>query len=257
MKSLVKYLKKREAEILFLLRKAKEDFTVNDFHKLRVEIKKLNAFFEMVDFCVSGFKRGKKYKPFRLIFKQAGRVRELQVEEEMLSAFFMENSLQDYRLELSRALEKEKESFFSINDQKKQDLLQDKILKTIPFLKKINRKKMAAYMEFAWKKIEKILEQENLLSENLHFLRKRIKKLLYNRVLVSKGGGKKTVSITDDLSDMLGKWNDGQVILNRLEAAMNSGKIKPGELLQIENLKAQIMSNNAQMFDQIKLSIHS
>jgi len=257
MKLLVKYLKIREAEILFLLGKPKESFTVDDFHKLRVEIKKLNAFFEMVNFCVSDFKRKKIYKPFRLIFKQAGKVRELQVEEEMLSAYFIENSLQDYRLELRNTLEKEIESFFSILDQKRIDSLQGKISKTNSFLKKINRKKMAAYMEFSWKKIEKILDQKNLLSENLHFLRKRIKKFLYNRELVSKGGWEKTVSITDDLPDLLGKWNDGQVILNRLEAAINYGKINPKELHQIEKVKEQIASNNAHMFDQIKLSIHS
>lgn len=257
MKLLEKYLKKIEAEILFLLGKARQDFTVNDFHKLRVEIKKLNAFFELVDFCVAGFNRKKIYKPFRMIFKQAGKVRELQVEEGMLSTYFIKNSLQDYRLGMRSALEKEIKSFFSILDKKTEESLQGNISKTSTFLKEINKKKLSEYLKFAWKKTQKILERENLLPENLHFLRKRIKIFFYNSALQSFGKETNGISITEDLSDLLGKWHDGQVILDRLEIAMNSGQINPAELFQIEKLREDIASKNAQMFAQIQLIIHS
>ena len=91
MKAPTKYLKKREDAINFLLEKPTRAYTIDTFHKLRVEINKLNAFFELINFYSKDFKRKKTFKPFKLIFRQAGKVRELQVEEAILRKYFLNN----------------------------------------------------------------------------------------------------------------------------------------------------------------------
>ena len=68
MKALKKYLKKRKSAITFLLEKQQESFTPDTFHTLRLEIKKLNALFDLVNFCSKSFKQKKTFKPFKLIF---------------------------------------------------------------------------------------------------------------------------------------------------------------------------------------------
>lgn len=54
MKTLTKYIKKRETVIDFLLRKPSNKYTPNTFHKLRVEIKKLNSIFDLINFPQDG-----------------------------------------------------------------------------------------------------------------------------------------------------------------------------------------------------------
>jgi len=58
-KALTEYFKNREDAISFLLQKSARAYTPVTFHKLRVEIKKVNAFFELINFCSKDFKRKK------------------------------------------------------------------------------------------------------------------------------------------------------------------------------------------------------
>jgi len=50
----------------------------------------------------------KKIKPLKLIFRQAGKVRELQIEEAMLRKYFINNLLKDYRASLKKLRLKDK-----------------------------------------------------------------------------------------------------------------------------------------------------
>ena len=68
-----------------------ENYDAGSFHDPRVEIKKLRALFELIDFCVKGFARKKSLKPLLGIFRQAGKVREIHVEDELIRKHFAEN----------------------------------------------------------------------------------------------------------------------------------------------------------------------
>ena len=57
MKIGAEFLKKQEEALTFLLVKPSAKFTSNDFHQLRLEIKKLNAFLDLVNFCSNDFNR--------------------------------------------------------------------------------------------------------------------------------------------------------------------------------------------------------
>ena len=97
MKSLKKYLGKRERAIAALL---KEDVRSCDplaVHAIRVEIKKMSAFFHLMNYAVREFKRKKTFKPLKVIFRQAGKLRELQVEEAMLKKYAIKSLPNDYR----------------------------------------------------------------------------------------------------------------------------------------------------------------
>ena len=63
MKLKAKYLKKRRDTINSLLEKPKRLYTPTAFHKLRVELKKLNAFFDLIKFCSKDFKQKKHLSP--------------------------------------------------------------------------------------------------------------------------------------------------------------------------------------------------
>ena len=78
-KSLPKYLRRREDAITTLLEKQKRVYTPAHIHQLRLELKKIDALFELLNYCSKGFKMDKTFKPFKMIIDQAGKVRELQI----------------------------------------------------------------------------------------------------------------------------------------------------------------------------------
>jgi hypothetical protein len=75
------FLLKRERFILELLNLIPENYNSDSFHDRRVEIKILKALFELLDSCVKGIGSKKSFHPFPEIFRQAGKVRDIQVED--------------------------------------------------------------------------------------------------------------------------------------------------------------------------------
>ncbi len=140
MKALKKYLKKRKSAITVLLEKQPEFFTSDTFHTLRLEIKKLNALFDLVAFCSKGFQQKKTLKPFKLIFRQAGKIREIQVEEALLEAHFSPDFVIQHRNDLEKTLTEEFNNFFLISNPSFVQKLQKKYSKINAALAKTNKK---------------------------------------------------------------------------------------------------------------------
>src|SRR5262245_15090748 len=105
---LKKYLRKRERKTTGLLDKPDQKFTQDNFHDLRVEIKKVRALAAMLESIVKNFDAKKILKPLKNIFSQAGKVRELQLEENMLHKRDPRRHLKTYVENLSLMKEKEK-----------------------------------------------------------------------------------------------------------------------------------------------------
>lgn len=257
MKALIKYLKNREDAINFLLKKSKRAYTPTTFHKLRVEIKKLNAFFELIHFCSNNFKYKKIIKPLKLIFRQAGKVRELQVEEAMLRKYLINNLLKNYRASLTKLRLKEQEDFFSIANKKFIARLTKTYREILPFLTKTDKKKVNSYMEKKRKKIEKLLSQDTLQKTQVHALRKRLKKFHYSLESLNLKKKNRLLPKKDVLPDLLGKWHDFQVIIRHLKKAMDTYRINPKEMGQLEKIKAKFSSDSELLFNKIIVTIHT
>ena len=60
MKKILNYLLAREDAIFKLLKTPREFYTETTFHKLRVEIKKLAAFFDLLEYCSPNFNQKKQ-----------------------------------------------------------------------------------------------------------------------------------------------------------------------------------------------------
>lgn len=257
MKVLTKYFKKRENAINFLLKKPQLAYTPDTFHKLRVEIKKLNAFFELINFCSNGFKQKKTFKPFKLIFHHAGKVRELQVEEAMLRKYFLKNLLKEYRGSLKELQLKEQKVFFSIANKMFATRLNEKYCQIVPFLKKIDKNKVKSYMEKKRKLIEKLLSQYTLQKPQIHALRKSLKTFNYNRKSLDLEKKNKLLPKKDVLSELLGKWHDCRIIIRHLRKAIDTGGINLKEVSQIKKITAKFSSESQQLFNKMKVVIPS
>ena len=257
MKLNVKYLKNRRDAINFLLEKPKRLYTPATFHKLRVELKKFDAFFDLIKFSTKDFKQKKTFKPFKLIFIHAGKVRELQVEEAMLKKYFLDNLLTEYSNSLKKLRLQEQKDYFSIVNKKFASEVKKKYREIVPFIAQMDKKKVKDYMKKKKSKIEKLLSQGTLETPQAHALRKRLKKFNYNRKSLNLGKQEKSLSNKDVLPDLLGKWHDCQVVIKHLKKSMNTIGKDSKEVTQRKTVKANISSDSKELFSKINAAIHT
>lgn len=253
MKTLEKYLKHRETAIISLLEHPRSKYTPGTIHKIRLEIKKLNALFNLINYCSNDFKLKKTFKPFNKIFQLAGKIRELQLEESMLENFFANNEPNNYKTSLKLLKLKEDVYFFLITDQKFVDLLRRKLGLTSLFLPFVNKNKAKTYLKEQQDLTNQFLSQKTILPQQIHELRKQLKTLKYNGKSLSFK--KKYFSKKDVFTELLGNWHDLQVISKRLNKMKEIEDTSLEDKILFEKIIAEITSKSEILFEEINLVI--
>ena len=253
MKGLKKYLNNRQEAIDLILKKPKQLYTAETFHKLRVEIKKLRALFELINHCASEFKKDKNFAPFKLIFRQAGKVRELQVEEAMLKKHFKTNLLKEYKAHLKKLKLEEQEKYFSIINKKEVKILAPQYSHTIYYLKEVNEKKATRYLKKKRLKIGKIIRQKMLSKIQLHELRKKLKTFNYNLKMLDLLNKNKSIHKKNILPELLGKWHDCEITIGNLKKEIKNANIKEKD--QLNKIGSKISSESKILLNKIKSAL--
>lgn len=254
MNKLKKYLKSREESILFILKKPRRLYTAGTFHKLRVDIKKLNALNDIIKYCSPGFKRKKIFSLFKQIFRQAGKVRDIQIEEAMLKKYFKANLLKEYRSGLRQLRLKEQDTYFEIINKKTLKNVNKSSRAIQSFIGDVNKKKAHKYLDNKRVEIAGLLNQNHLAKAQAHELRKRLKIVNYNQKIISFKKND-TMQQLESLTELLGKWNDGQVTIRNLKKAIKDSSINTHEINQLKEIKTLITSDNEKLFSQIKQTV--
>jgi len=209
--SIQDYFKKRSSAISELLKKPPGRFSAEDYHRLRVEIKKVRAVMTMPCDGVKKEKLKKLLKPARKLFKQAGKVRTVQLETSILKKYDPRHKLKLFLHQRQLQELKLKKEFSRVHHRKKDGLkksLEIFLCKT----KKIKKEDALAFLDREKKEITGIARYKKLEPAHVHELRKRIKKLYYN--IKSLGMNKKGLGIKNGnrLLDVIGKWHDCELM---------------------------------------------
>ncbi len=258
MKTIQLYFNNREAAISFLLDRPGQKYTSATFHKLRVEIKKLDALFDLINYCSKNFRRDKYFKPFKLIFHQAGKVRELQLEETTLKRYTAVNSLKGYRINLRNQLLKEQDEFFIVTNRKLIEKLKTIYHQIVPFVNNVSNTKVNAYIKKRKGIIEKIIKRKHLQMQDpreLHELRKKLKKFNYNRKSLPVENKNKPLANKNVLPVLLGKWHDCQVIILHLQKVIEKGEINSKEIGQLQKIEQKISADRELQLKKIQRAI--
>ena len=222
---LKKYFNKRKKAINLLLKKPHHSFTPDTFHKLRVEIKKLVALCDIINACSKDFKKSKTLEPIKLIFDQAGKVRELYIEEKIIKKYFIPPLLKLYRQSLKEVRLKEQADFFSTIDKKIMEELKTMNREIVSYIDQLNKKEVYQYMKQERQEIKKHLGQDSIQVKEAHDLRKLLKKFNYNRESLKLENKFKPLPKENILPDLLGEWHDEEVTIRHLKKAMTNDKI--------------------------------
>ena len=248
LKSDSNYLKKIRKNITTLLKKSPEKFEDEDYHKLRVEIKKLKALAGFVEFSNQKFSKKKQLKPFSKIYKYAGKVRELQLEV----SFLQKNNAQfieQYLCDLERRIEKQKKKFASLSFKKIKRKTK-KAMKTFQtFFDKTTAADNFQFIRGEREKISKLSGQLPLKPANAHELRKILKEDFYNRKRMDQASPK--IKAEDDFLELLGSWHDCVVLNNQIGTSVFKAKINPAELGELLKINAEVSAKSEKLFAEI------
>lgn len=247
MKGLKKYLEHRRVKIIHLLEKPRSRYCPEDFHQLRTEIKKFNAVLHLIHYCSPGIKRKKLFKPFRLVFSQAGKIRELQIEEAYLQENVSNDVLVIYRQRLQMKIQQNEIEFFELLNPGMIHHLENHFKKIIPFLSEIDQSKTHRYLQMMKNEILHLICQNDLPAEKVHELRKKLKSYNYTLDCLSLKNKETGIPGSKNLGILLGDWHDLQVILGHLEEAASDPFIPPREVVEINKLIQTIRERSGKM----------
>lgn len=247
----------RTKAIDVLLEKPVQKFTVEDFHKLRVEIKKLKSQFKLVNFCSKKFEWKKHFKSFQSIFQQAGKVRELQVEEASLKKYALYKGLKTYIKKLKKVRQEEKFFFLLMINKDLRTRLKKSKKRVLSLIETINKKDAKSYLNKKRKQIENLISGKQLKIEKAHELRKLIKEFYYNIKSLNFPKQIKLLKETDSFQTVLGKWHDCEVIKVHLNEAMeDKAAMGPSEIKQLKKVKTKLSADCEILFNKINTAIY-
>lgn len=255
MDKLKTYLINRDKAITTLLNKPRRTFTFDDFHDLRVEIKKLDALFELLNSCIPEFKRKKTFAPFDSIFQQAGKVRELQLEQTVLKKYFLKEVPPDLTRTIKSQLSKEKKEYFSLIRALGTSSLHNINRKITLVLGHITKAKYTRYLRDKRKNIITLLDQDEIEPEQIHPLRKQLKSFTYNLKSLGIAVPHKSIPLDDSLMEWLGQWHDGQEIIRHLQHARKEGGLSTEEKNQLSKIITRISSANQRLYKKIQVTL--
>lgn len=256
MKGIKKYLKKRKKNINSLLKTEPKNYTQDTFHLLRVEIKQLKAVL-----CLLGYNRelneSDQSKPdFELIFKQAGKVRNIQVEQSILNQYFDYELLLEYQENLRLSEIKEKETFLAILNDTIADNFKIKNGKINPLLEKTTEENIDSYIQEQKNKIETTLNEDlPLKKENAHNFRKLLKAYLYIQECLNPGKKNKPSENNYLITKMLGEWHDYEIVIKHLNEIIASKGINSKEIKLLEHIREIFIARNELLLDKINVTI--
>ena len=201
----------------------------------------------MLHYCSPRIKRKKLFKPFQLVFSQAGKVRELQIEETFLNENVANDVLVNYRQRLHMRIQQNELAFFDLLNKGMIHHLENQIDKMIPHLSEIDQSKANRYLEIMKFEVLQLVHQNHLPTEKVHELRKKLKSYNYTLDCLSLKNKETGIPGSKNLGILLGDWHDLQVILGHLEEAASDPLIPPREVVEINKLIQTIRERSGKM----------
>jgi len=213
-------------------------FDVEGIHDLRVEIKRLRAFFNLVEWINPNFQAKQDFKKIRKLFKAAGRIRDVHVQQALarrwidklnldLSEYynFLKQKEMEARPEFSVSCKKFDLSIFKTNGNRI-----SKLIKILPG--EYAQSKTEEQFRGLIDELIKFKNKENLMEEDYHQIRILSKAARYTLEILQRCFSKSRT--LDELNEKLrevhqalGKWHDDDVGLQSLGSFMKDYAKQP------------------------------
>ncbi len=221
---------------------ALRDYGPETAHGLRVNLKRQNAFFHLLEALNENFQAGIAMDTFDAIYRRAGKVRNKQVERELVEKnerkLHIEHQLSAWLAEKEsrRArLLREYERGHSMAPVRELSAKVYALIRRLP-AQGLEPRLKGYFLKLIYGIIG-FMRQGQLPAEDLHDLRKFIKELFYNLEFLERHAGKEKLQCSaltrlDELQHLLGKWHDYDFTL--LHLARKKAKADPSFTTRLE-----------------------
>jgi CHAD domain-containing protein len=226
-----KYFDKRWEAMLDHLRIFSQNQDPEAIHHLRVEIKKIYALLALIEKCSADIEFSEYAEPVKKIFKEAGGIRDAQINLQLISSHG--NTNEEYENRQRSLIKRREKKFCSVINTHIKD-----IKKPYTIIRKsmsdIKNDCILKFYKKQMKKVEKAIT--DLTNEKqLHKCRKRIKKMIYIHGMLDSVLKKKleiNIDYLGKLEEAISKWHDSVVTLDVLR---NTSFAKKQLLTKLEN----------------------
>lgn len=211
MKQLNKYASVRFGKMLNLLDRYDKTPTEEILHNVRVELKKIKALFNLINFCSKKFNVSKEYLSLREIFREAGKIREIEV----MNKLFLEYQIKHISEEIKTVKHNLLISNFRKNISRYKKMIAAIKSNIAKHLEKVNSDCFKKYSETRISKLNKQIFPV-LIESGLHNVRKIIKEIIYIES-IRRWNKKNADPFYEEIQSLIGSWHDKQMLIKFLE----------------------------------------
>lgn len=245
-----KYYLQQVDSIEAILRKPGQEFTPEDFHMLRLSIKKIKSVLSFLSFYNPDFDKEKHFKPYEDLFSLAGEVREIQIQQSQLKKYITNPLLAKYFDKLSNDLHDHHTAFTKLVDRKLRKKINSNAKKVATYFEKAAKKLMRQYLLEEQSHIHALLKADNLEKKDVHDLRKKIKDIYYLQKIFQPKN--KRLIIADEFQELLGQWHDYRVIAKDILIGAKNHKLLPEEVKALMTLRKNILASSDRQLAKIE-----
>ena len=240
--SIVKFYKEQSGSILKYYLKVKEKQGMEDIHQLRVSIKNLRVILSIIELASNGeFSKKNHYQLVARLFQKAGRVRESQLNIQLLKQMGFKCSkkfLKHQRIRQTEHIEHLLIEIQKIKLKKFRRLNKAILAKVKDMPEKVFEKTISKYINKSLKKIKKIRDKIKGDS-GLHSIRIHLKKIgEVLEMLSSVKDAKKMKALQVEIKSVrreLGIWHDHIVLSSSIQVYIKQGKKHKSAVKKVYN----------------------
>jgi CHAD domain-containing protein len=236
---LLRYFDQRSAELHLAFMESRREVRKGNVHALRVAMKRIRAFFQMLDAADPHFTARFALDQLKPPFREAGQLRDLQIVRALISEMEEKYALEAWTSSQLQALAlARQESFsdflqsFSMAGLREACLQARHRLELCP--SEILREGLRRYFAELLGELARLWREGISSRKRLHDLRKKVKQASYNLAAADQALGHADLPAElyqnlDQLQHLLGKWHDFEVALATLGELLD-----PPETLRLE-----------------------
>lgn len=237
---LEKHLKSRVKFIAHMLRSDSEEFSPEDIHVLRVELKRILSVAELLKSVSGKHGFGKLLAPFRRIFRAAGKVRSAQLEISFIRQFQLNRIDAAFIKAIERRIKKRERNFRAKLKKGVDRELKESGKKLMRRIRTVKEKEVDQVLRSFHKSLIKLLKTSELSDDELHELRKEIK--TRNYLFSAVYGAGLADAHLDRIQKELGEWHDLLQFRKRLFRLECSPEVSEKDIELIRKTQEALMS---------------
>ncbi len=258
-KVLINYFKKKIHNIEEMINQNNRAFNLEKYHHLRVEIKKLKLILNIIDASGIQFKNNKYLNQLMRLFKQAGKIRALDLLFVYLKTFKKIKKSTPLQLELNKELKKEKQLFFKMKtnpiDYKKIKKIVSKKIKKIDSIEaysKTLKNEIKKDIKIWEKYNSKNRDKKSIKVSKLHQTRIHLKYWINYLKLFKQDLPEKYFLAMKNLALKLGEWHDHVEFKKQLFQFLQNTSIQKGSIQDV----LLIILKNQQKIELLEIEIN-